>query len=274
MKLRTLLLCTLLACTAHALDVVVGTTVFHGCEQFRVVGAELQFRHDTGTAHVRYDRLPAPLAQKYFTPQQLDALRQQDANAAEAARFVAEQREADARREAQRRKAEMDRKAAAAAVEQAAADARKRAEEEKAAAKAKRLAPFRAGEWQRMLVKAVGPAKNGHIIRTPDGKFGHLSGGPPMLDGDERAIYLQAVGTYEYTTALGGASRVIDYEYRGNAWPDVEEELAIARKDEDEVWRRSYAKQHIGAFGADLLRRLNELKEQGMIARIPKLPDW
>ncbi|MEI7820367.1 MAG: superinfection immunity protein [Verrucomicrobiota bacterium] len=132
MKLRTLLLCALLAGRASAVEIVSGGTVFRDCTQLRVAGAELLFMHDSGSAHIRFDKLPAGVAEKYFGTEKLAVLRAQDKAAAEAeqkrvADLATDERDRAAKAGAAKREIE----AAVASVREA--NVKRRAEEEEKA---------------------------------------------------------------------------------------------------------------------------------------------
>jgi len=199
MKLRTLLLCTLLAGTAHALDVVADGTVFYDCTDLRTEGALLLFKHSTGTARVRYDHLPDALLKKYFPPPLLTAIREREASeaAARRAREAELARRAEAARQLElarqaeiERKAEEARKAAAIAAAAKAASARsvtepltaaEYRERERQRDAAARTAPKPADHMAELIAQAQRP------IRAEDSAASHHSSAQDLSPSDREA---------------------------------------------------------------------------------------
>jgi hypothetical protein len=154
----------LLALAMHsaALDITVpGGGTFRDCAQFRVVGAELQFMHASGTARVRYDKLSPALAEKYFGSERLAALRAQDQSAAEALATIRAVEQAAAEKAYRERNAEMERKAAAAS---AAIAAKTEAERLIAEGVARQAAADREWEAKKKAREAAENAPTDHYL--------------------------------------------------------------------------------------------------------------
>jgi hypothetical protein len=241
MKLHIILLCALLAGHAFALDIVSGSAVFRDCTQIRTAGAELFFKHESGSAHIRYDKLPEAVAKKYFTPQQIAAFAKQEAYAAEARRITEANRDAAARKEYEQHKQAMEHKAVAAAI----ALAKKRdedasraeiaakasaAEEKRKLEKSERIANYQSGKWERFGARMIGPSATGQIMAKPDGMVIHVIGDLGLAQGEKYEGYFVRDGNYSYTAAAGGSSRVQNFRLCGSATQEIDDDyLAYAR---------------------------------------------
>lgn len=270
MKLRTLLLCALLAARASAVEIVSGGTVFHDCTQIRVVGAELQFIHASGNARVRYDALSLPLQKQYFTAERLAELRKQDESAAAAQRVIEANRDAVARKEYEQHKAAMERKASAAAAELSAKKERERAEtaarQKVAAEKAERIANYASGQWERFIATMSSPAKNGQLMRKPDGTVIYVGGDFGIAQGEKKRGYFERVGNYDYTSAGGGTARVQSYAYRGDAREDMGKDLIEVLELKLKLTKRTITSDEISRL-ATLQVRLEAEGESPILLR-------